>query len=188
MGEELAGWAAFVGAILMIGLEFWRARKSAAVEAADTGAAPTSRADRVTLTRGVSALSVLGLALVGLAACALHALATSLRWDARYVRDCIGDTCFGTTADQLEADKLELFVSVINVTVVLLWCAFGVLSLRIAFYWLIRVGEWMKPFLRRAQARSSGETKVEASPEAEQRTDAEQRPTRSLRRSRQTRE
>ena len=183
MGEELAGWAAFVGAVLMIGLEFWRARKSVDsgnTPTAGTDSTPVSRADRFFLTRGVSALSVIGVGLTALGAFALHAFSVSLQLDAQYVRDCIGETCFGTTADQLDAAKLDLFVSVIDLAVVLLWCAVAVLCLRVVLYCLIRVAEWATPALREVRAKHNARTADEISPDAKQVGGADAGPTRRL--------
>jgi hypothetical protein len=147
MGGELAGWAAFAASLLSIGLEVWRSKRHPSAgkdSAASSEPRPSAQADRFFLTRGVSALSIVGVAVVIFAIYGLQAWSEALQLDARYVRDCLGQVCFGTTADQLTAAKLDLTVSVVNLAVVLSYCGLGLLILRVLLYVVICLVVWCR--------------------------------------------
>ncbi|WP_405375102.1 MULTISPECIES: hypothetical protein [unclassified Microbacterium] len=114
MGEQLAGWAAFVGAIITIFLEIRRHRRNDQPDA--------SNIQRVLL-------SGLGIVILSLSAVALNAVAAAFRLDADYLNDCFGDTCFGTTLDQLNVEKLELAISVVETVTVAVWAIAAVVAL-----------------------------------------------------------
>jgi len=149
MGADLAGWAAFAGALLTIGVEIWRARRtnassSTSVEESGDG---SNLADKLALTRGVTAWSVIPIAMLILSGFALNAVAGSMRLRAMQVHDCLGDQCFGTASDWYEMQNIELWIPVVGVASLLVWCSIAYLTFRLVLSFALRAWPTASSFL-----------------------------------------
>lgn len=174
MGAELAGWASFVGALLMIGLELRRSRRAgndAPALAEGIESKNNDLASRLPFTRGVTAWSAISVLLLVLAGYALNAFAGSLRLRVMQLRDCFGNQCLGTPSDYYEAESLELWLPVVSAAVVAVWCIVAFMLLRVSLHYGLRAWPGVLALAAGARARWTAEPHNDPQPGRERGTE-----------------
>ena len=168
MIADVGAWVALLAAVLSIGVELWKVRSGDGHGRGNVMRAhDMSLANRLRFTRGVTAMSVVPALVLVLSALVLQAVRTSLLLRARLVRDCIGDQCYGSSADYYQAATLELWVPVIAVVVVFIWVTVGLMVARIILNYGIRVVEWVVGLVSAGRARRTLRQRDEKSPSIE---------------------